>query len=375
MNTNTMDITRDQRPAAGAPERSSAPAGERTLLFIGPDGLFPREQTETRGLALHAADSYLKARYRLEKASVSDRPYAIVCALDWSRSGDYTLAEVIRANPALRAVPFILISPEGRPMDPRLAVELGVDDVYRTPFQWEDVFRRIEFLRAFKREWVLGNPAAESRFDHRIPVAKRLFDIAVAGTLLLVLSPILALIALLVKLESKGPVFYISKRAGSGYDVFDFYKFRSMRVGADAELQQLMHLNQYAGTGESEGDNAFVKIENDPRITRLGRILRNTSIDELPQLINVLKGDMSIVGNRPLPLYEAEMLTKDGSAGRFLAPAGITGLWQVTKRGGNDMSISERIALDIEYARNFSVLYDFRIILKTVPALLQQSAV
>ncbi len=189
------------------------------------------------------------------------------------------------------------------------------------------------------------------------------------------LSPVLALIALLVKLESKGPVFYISKRAGSGYDVFDFYKFRSMRVGADAELQQLMHLNQYAGIGESEGDNAFVKIENDPRITRLGRILRNTSIDELPQLINVLKGDMSIVGNRPLPLYEAEMLTKDGSAGRFLAPAGITGLWQVTKRGGNDMSISERIALDIEYARNFSVLYDFRIILKTVPALLQQSAV
>ena len=200
-------------------------------------------------------------------------------------------------------------------------------------------------------------------------MAKRLFDITVAGGLLLVLSPILLLIALLIKLESKGPIFYISQRAGSGYDIFNFYKFRSMRKGAEKELKDL------AEDGNQYQDSVFIKIENDPRITRVGKFIRNTSMDELPQLLNVLKGDMSIVGNRPLPLYEAEMLTTDQHAGRFLAPAGITGLWQVTKRGGNDMSISERIALDIEYAQKYSVLYDFQIILKTIPALLQQTNV
>ena len=265
---------------------------------------------------------------------------------------------------------FIVLCPEGSEVDHSLALSMGVDDCYSAPLQWEDIFRRIAFLKDFKAELRTGNPASESRFDHRIPAAKRLFDIAVAGTALLLLSPILLMIALIIRLESKGSIFYISKRAGSGYDVFDFYKFRSMRQDADKELQNLMHLNQYG-----EGDAAFVKIENDPRITRFGSFLRNTSLDELPQLFNVLKGDMSIVGNRPLPLYEAEMLTNDVSAGRFLAPAGITGLWQVTKRGGEEMSISERIALDIEYARNYSLIYDLKIIAKTIPALLQQASV
>ena len=120
----------------------------------------------------------------------------------------------------------------------------------------------------------------------------------------------------------------------------------------------------------------FIKIENDPRTTRFGKFMRNTSIDELPQLINVLKGDMSIVGNRPLPLYEAEKLTTDQFALRFMAPAGITGLWQVTNRGlSGHMSVEERMELDNEYAKNSSFLYDIKIILRTIPALFQKENV
>ena len=176
------------------------------------------------------------------------------------------------------------------------------------------------------------------------------------------------LIALIIKLESPGPVFYVSKRAGNNYKIFDFYKFRSMRKGSDAELQKLSTKNQYR-------DSVFFKIKDDPRVTRFGAFLRKTSLDEIPQLINVLKGDMSLVGNRPLPLYEAEQLTKDEIALRFLAPAGITGLWQITKRGREEMSEAERIELDLMYAENWSFYYDMKILLNTFPALIQKENV
>lgn len=249
----------------------------------------------------------------------------------------------------------------------------------------------------------------------RLPLWKRCFDILFSGTALLGLSPLLIITAIAIRLESKGAVIYKSKRVGSNYEIFDFLKFRSMYTNADKHLKDFNSLNQYQAEEETtediiwgempelsenedgivlisddfviseeayinkrshEQENAFVKLENDPRITRIGRFIRKYSIDELPQLINILKGDMSIVGNRPLPLYEAELLTSDEYIDRFMAPAGLTGLWQVEKRGDSGkMSADERKQLDIKYAKTFSFWIDMRIILKTVTAFIQKENV
>ena len=134
--------------------------------------------------------------------------------------------------------------------------------------------------------------------------------------------------------------------------------------------------NVYQAKESIEKKNAFVKLENDPRITKVGRIIRKYSIDELPQLVNILKGDMSIVGNRPLPLYEAELLTSDEYIDRFMGPAGLTGLWQVEKRGSSGkLSADERKQLDIKYAQTFSFLLDMEIILRTFTAFIQKENV
>ena len=127
---------------------------------------------------------------------------------------------------------------------------------------------------------------------------------------------------------------------------------------------------------EEENNNAFVKIENDPRVTKVGKFIRKYSIDELPQLFNILKGDMSIVGNRPLPLYEAEKLTVDSSIDRFMAPAGLTGLWQVEERGkGGMMSAEERKQLDIIYGQTYCFTMDMKIIFRTLTAFIQKDNV
>ncbi|CAD5255971.1 MULTISPECIES: sugar transferase [unclassified Imperialibacter] len=250
----------------------------------------------------------------------------------------------------------------------------------------------------------------------KMPLSKRLFDIFVSSFIILMISPILILVAILIKLESKGPIVYQSPRVGTGYKIFPFYKFRSMRPDADKLLENMKHLNHYAqddkavedpttkidGVDQSiafddenvligddywveepkfaafkqkEEKNSFVKINNDPRITRVGKIIRNSSIDELPQLFNVLLGHMSIVGNRPLPLYEAEKLTSDDWSKRFMAPAGITGLWQVTERGKKATSEDSRKRLDIEYAENYSLWMDIKILVKTPLAAFQHENV
>jgi lipopolysaccharide/colanic/teichoic acid biosynthesis glycosyltransferase len=303
------------------------------------------------------------------------QPDAVVLIAHEINEAFLSQLQSLRAKLESAAIPLLVMGDNLTNETKKLLLDNGADDWFNSNPNLEGLDRWIDFLKlskkAEKEKEMKEVMEKIQKTDSRIPWGKRLFDIAASSFALLVLSPIMIIIAILVKLESKGPIIYSSKRAGSGYKVFDFLKFRSMYVGADAELIKLKHLNQYNG----DQNSVFFKIKDDPRITRLGNFLRNTSLDELPQLINVLKGDMSIVGNRPLPLYEAQMLTKDHAAMRFLAPAGITGLWQVTKRGKKDLSEEERIALDVEYANNHTLKNDFMIVIKTIPALTQEVAV
>lgn len=252
-----------------------------------------------------------------------------------------------------------------------------VDEIlFLTDFNSKHIFGKISFLKKVKQK------AAEMNGRNTVETSvhslhknksflKRGFDIVISTGLLLACSPILVLIAVAIKLESRGPVFYVSKRAGRGYKIFDFFKFRTMYTGADLKRKDFMHMNQYTTT--TTDTPVFFKINNDPRITKVGLFLRKTSLDELPQFLNVLLGDMSLVGNRPLPLYEAAALTTDEWAMRFMAPAGITGLWQIKKRGQDDMSTEERLTLDIDYAEKYSFMYDLWIMANTPSALIQKT--
>lgn len=206
-------------------------------------------------------------------------------------------------------------------------------------------------------------------FDSKI-IIKRLFDIIISLLAIIILSPVLLMIALAIKIESRGPVLYVSLRAGRGYKVFNFFKFRTMVNGADEKIEELSHLNHYFANDENSP--VFFKVFNDSRITRIGAFLRNTSMDELPQFFNVLLGDMSLVGNRPLPLYEAAQLTTNDWSERFMAPAGITGLWQIKKKRQGEMSMEDRINLDIAYSHKYNFMYDLWIIANTPSALIQK---
>lgn len=271
------------------------------------------------------------------------------------------------------SIPLIVVCDNLDRDTKKIVLKNGADDCFSTTIHPEGFAYWIDFLKRFKK-FQKEKPAVEPEpYGYKISPAKRVFDIAVSSIALVVASPIMVAAAIAIRLESKGPIFYISKRAGSGYKIFNFLKFRSMRVGADAELAKLAHMNQYAA--DPAVNSVFFKIQDDPRVTRVGKFLRNTSIDELPQLLNVLSGDMSIVGNRPLPLYEAQQLTKEQCAMRFMTAAGITGLWQVTKRGKKELSEDERIALDVQYARESSFQNDIKLIFKTLPALTQEAAV
>lgn len=362
---------------------------QKELLFLGANDFFAAEgqnlplMMKTHKYSVQVFNDSTKALNWLENRVLLSLPIpmGIICDLELLMVNQFVFLQELQNNPFLKYIPLVAISDGKVHIEAKEALLRGIDDFYTVPFVSGDIHDRLNFLHQFKMLKANLSTAEDIQFENSIPLFKRVFDIVFSLTMLLVLSPLFLLVACLIKLESRGPVFYSSKRVGTGYRIFDFYKFRSMRSEADKELQNLIHLNQYTPQSQEAADNSsntnplFVKFQNDPRITRVGQFIRKTSIDELPQLFNVLKGDMSIVGNRPLPLYEAEQLTRDSWAMRFLAPAGITGLWQVSKRGRKDMSAEERIALDNDYAQHYSIWFDLKIILKTLPAMMQRENV
>jgi lipopolysaccharide/colanic/teichoic acid biosynthesis glycosyltransferase len=345
------------------------------------------------------------------------------------RSEDVTAITYLRKK--CRNVYIILLTDDMTEEERGVYMKCGVNDTINKDASVTALNKKIQFIS--DRENILFDDEAPKYkiLKFKIPVWKRLFDIFFSGLAIIILSPIFILTAIAIKLESKGPVLFKSKRVGTNYTTFDFLKFRSMYTDAEERLKELSKTNnQYAEKEEEDehktitaplgeeaeqdmldmgmesemmisdeeimliGDdfvvaesdfnkqkeedinNAFVKIENDPRITKVGRFIRKYSIDELPQLFNILKGDMSIVGNRPLPLYEAEKLTADTSIDRFMAPAGLTGLWQVEERGkGGNMSAEERKQLDITYGQTYNFMLDMKIIFRTLFAFVQKENV
>jgi exopolysaccharide biosynthesis polyprenyl glycosylphosphotransferase len=192
-------------------------------------------------------------------------------------------------------------------------------------------------------------------------VRKRIFDVVVATLALFVLLPLFLIIAVLSRLERHGPVLFKQLRMGAGDKPFYVYKFRTMVSDADQQKSSLAHLNKHARNG---GDPRMFKIPNDPRTTRLGRLLRRYSLDELPQLVNVLRGEMTLVGPRPLILEEDQYVPQWARRRLELKP-GITGLWQVL--GNSQISFEEMVRLDYEYVATWSMWRDFQLMLKTLP--------
>ena len=347
------------------------------------------------------------------------------------RNEDITAITYLRKN--CPEVYIILLTDKLSDEERKVYQKCGINDTINKEASITELNKKVQFISA--RESILFNNqnAKYKILKFKIPLWKRAFDIIVSAMAIFFLSPIFIITAIAIKLESKGPVVFKSKRVGTNYTIFDFLKFRSMYVDAEQRLKEVSKgHNQYAEKEEEEdtkstvitsplgeeaeqqmfdmgmesemmisdeeimlvGDdfvvaesdfnkkkeeeinNAFVKVENDPRITKVGKFIRKYSIDELPQLFNILKGDMSIVGNRPLPLYEAEKLTVDSSIDRFMAPAGLTGLWQVEERGkGGNMSAEERKQLDIIYGQTYNFALDMKIIFRTLTAFIQKENV
>lgn len=388
------------------------------LLYIGKDKGFLSKFGKIEGVQMIYAQNYKDA--------------VIICTSLKARKNIIVLHEQGNINDDITNITFfrkkfyqtyiVLITAGLSKGESDIYLSSSINDTISPSITTEQLKQKIDLIN--KRQELLYTRERNKKEVKRfiLPTWKRIFDIVFASVTLIILSPVFLIIAIAIRWESKGNIIYKSKRVGTNYSIFEFLKFRSMYVDADKKLKDLADQNQYLSDSVSDSsedfsmeglgnlmfgddgvinddsmlvsddfiipeeefaskqtalqDSPFVKIEKDPRVTKVGRILRKYSLDELPQLINILKGDMSVVGNRPLPLYEAERLTNDDSIERFMAPAGLTGLWQVEKRGNSGkLSAKERKELDLKYGREFSFGLDMKILFKTLTAFVQKGDV
>lgn len=388
------------------------------LLYIGKDKGFLSKFGKIEGVQMIYAQNYKDAV--IICTSLKARKNIIVLHEQGSINDDITNITFFRKK--FYQTYIVLITAGLSKGESDIYLSSSINDTISPSITTEQLKQKIDLIN--KRQELLYTRERNKKEVKRfiLPMWKRIFDIVFASVALIILSPVFLIIAIAIRWESKGNIIYKSKRVGTNYSIFEFLKFRSMYVDADKKLKDLADQNQYLSDSVSdtsedfsmeglgnlmfgddgvinddsmlvsddfiipEGefaskqtalqDSPFVKIEKDPRVTKVGRVLRKYSLDELPQLINILKGDMSVVGNRPLPLYEAERLTNDDSIERFMAPAGLTGLWQVEKRGDSGkLSAKERKELDLKYGREFSFGLDMKILFKTLTAFVQKGDV
>lgn len=218
----------------------------------------------------------------------------------------------------------------------------------------------MDAIKTLSKVEVIDRSNMQAVYQRKSPVyktVKRLGDILLSGTALVCLSPVFLITAIAIKLEDGGPALFVQPRAGKDMKPFKMYKFRSMYVNADEKLAELLKDNEQTG-------HAF-KIKNDPRITKVGRFIRKVSIDELPQLINIIKGDMSIVGPRPILTWQMEECN-DYERQRLIVQPGLTCYWQIGGRA--NIKWEEWVELDLDYIENMSPWTDFKMIVKTIPA-------
>lgn len=190
---------------------------------------------------------------------------------------------------------------------------------------------------------------------------KRMFDLVLVLCSLPIIIPLFLIVAIIIKLDSRGPIFFVQERVGLGKRIFKMYKFRSMHENAEELLKDLEHLN--------EAEGPIFKIKNDPRVTRVGKFIRKTSLDEFPQLINVLRGEMSLVGPRPMSIRDVDLFDSGIQRKRFSVQPGMTCLWQIS--GRSDLPFEQWLALDLEYIDNWSFWVDVKILFQTIPAVVK----